>query len=141
MSESIVWTFGELAAQGHVEFGDGYRTKQAEYGQPGLPILRVAEVLDGKIEPELADFVHSDYRPRMGNKVSRPGDVVITTKGTVGRVALIPRDSPELVYSPQVCFFLGFRTSGRGGSPGWLRVEEFFQGGGDQPTWLILGGQ
>jgi type I restriction enzyme S subunit len=41
----------------------------------------------------------------MGQKISYPGDVVLTTKGTVGRVARISTNSPEFVYSPQVCFF------------------------------------
>ncbi|QTR06366.1 hypothetical protein J7S33_24140, partial [Saccharothrix algeriensis] len=41
----------------------------------------------------------------MGAKVSRWGDIVLTTKGTVGRVTIIPTGSPEFVYSPQVCFF------------------------------------
>lgn len=45
------------------------------------------------------------YRPNIADKVSRPGDVVVTTKGTVGRVARMPPDAAEFVYSPQVCFF------------------------------------
>jgi len=36
---------------------------------------------------------------------------------------------------------LGFRTSRHVGSPGCLSVEEFFQGGRDQPRWQKLGGQ
>lgn len=98
-------TFSELVKEGDMSFGDGYRTKKSEHGKPGLPILRVAEVQDGAIRPEFADYVSGDYRAAMGAKVSRRGDVVLTTKGTVGRVAIIPSDSPEFVYSPQVCFF------------------------------------
>jgi type I restriction enzyme S subunit len=127
MSEKITWSFGGLAKEGFLEFGDGYRTKQSELGQPGLPILRVAEVLDGRVQPEFVDYVHNDYRHAMGNKISQPGDVVLTTKGTVGRVALIPREAPEFTYSPQVCFF---RTSPN--SPllsrylyYWLKSPEF----------------
>jgi type I restriction enzyme S subunit len=103
--EKSSWSFGELAMEGFLEFGDGYRTKQSELGQPGLPILRVAEVLDGRIQPEFTDYVHINYRHAMGNKTSQPDDVVLTTKGTVGRVAMIPKEAPEYTYSPQVCFF------------------------------------
>src|SRR6266446_3561385 len=102
MSEQRIWTLAELAEAGFLEFGDGYRTNQVEYGQPGLPILRVAEVLDGRLEPGLTDYVHEDHRKAMGNKVSRVSDVVLTTKGTVGRVVIIPDDAPEFIYSPQL---------------------------------------
>lgn len=99
------FTFADLVKAGDVTFGDGYRTKKSEHGNPGLPILRVAEVHDGVIKPEFADHVSNTYRAAMGAKVSRWGDIVLTTKGTVGRVATIPARSPEFVYSPQVCFF------------------------------------
>ncbi len=111
MHDGIQTTFRELIDAGHLQVGDGYRTKQAEHGQPGLPILRVAEVIDGRIDPKFEDFVSDDYRPAMGQKISRPGDIVLTTKGTVGRVAMMPTGSPEFVYSPQVCFFRAPTTS------------------------------
>ncbi|GAA1092788.1 MULTISPECIES: restriction endonuclease subunit S [Streptomyces violaceusniger group] len=98
-------TFADLAKAGDMIFGDGYRTKKSEHGMPGLPILRVAEVHDGVIRPDFTDYVSDAYRGAMGVKVSRWGDIVLTTKGTVGRVAIIPVGSPEFVYSPQVCFF------------------------------------
>jgi type I restriction enzyme S subunit len=79
----------ELAAEKTLIFGDGYRTKRSEHGQPGLPILRVAEVKDGRIEPEFVDFVADSYRSAMGERVSQAGDVILTSKGTVGRVAAI----------------------------------------------------
>jgi len=105
MSKLRVVTLGDLAKSGHLEIGDGYRTKRSEHGTPGFPILRVAEVLDGRIEPEFADFVSERYRGAMGSKISRPGDIILTTKGTVGRVAIMPVNSPAFVYSPQVCYF------------------------------------
>ncbi|MFF6807616.1 restriction endonuclease subunit S [Streptomyces sp. NPDC012616] len=98
-------TVGQLVTGGQLEFGDGYRTKRDEHGQPGLPILRVAEVADGEIRPSFADYVRDEFRAVMGRKTSQAGDVVLTTKGTVGRVALMAADAPEFVYSPQVCYF------------------------------------
>lgn len=98
-------SFGDLVAAGGLQFGDGYRTKRAEHGQPGLPILRVAEISDGRISANCEDFVSGKFRQAMGDKISKVGDVVLTTKGTVGRVAIILDGSPEFVYSPQVCYF------------------------------------
>ncbi|GIJ11385.1 hypothetical protein Van01_45990 [Micromonospora andamanensis] len=120
-------TFAELSHQGVLEFGDGYRTKRPELGKPGLPILRVAEVQDGRVTPSLIDHVSDSRRGAMGNKVSRVGDVVLTTKGTVGRVSIIPADAPEFVYSPQLCFFRLADPSpfSRYFMFAWFRGEEF----------------
>jgi type I restriction enzyme, S subunit len=94
-----------LARSGDISFGDGYRTSRAELGHPGIPILRVAEVHEDSIRPTLEDHVRTSFRSSMGQKRSLPGDVILTTKGTVGRVAIIPDDAPEFVYSPQICYF------------------------------------
>lgn len=95
----------DLVDRGDLVFNDGYRTKATELGESGYPILRVAEVLDGRLASTFADHVRPEYAPKIGAKLSQPGDVVVTTKGTVGRVARVPRHSPTFVYSPQVCFF------------------------------------
>ncbi|MGW3786967.1 restriction endonuclease subunit S [Micromonospora chokoriensis] len=120
---------GELVRHGMLELGDGYRTKRSELGRPGLPILRVAEVQDARMTPGFNDHVSDVRRGAMGNKVSRPRDVVLTTKGTVGRVFIMPADSPDFVYSPQLCFF---RTNEQ--TPfsnyylfSWFRSDEFWR--------------
>lgn len=98
-------TLGQLHSLGAVLFSDGYRTKRAEHGRPGFRILRVADVANGRITADGNDFVHSDYRTFIGSKLSQPGDVLLTTKGTVGRVAIYPEHAEQVVYSPQLCFF------------------------------------
>lgn len=98
-------TIGMLANSGFLEFGDGYRTKRSELGIPGIPILRVAEILDGRIAPKFEDHVSDCFRPAMGDKISQTGDVILTTKGTIGRVATIPNGATKFVYSPQLCYF------------------------------------
>ncbi len=98
-------TIGALAAAGAVCFGDGYRTKRSEHGQPGYRILRVADIDDGAVRLEGSDFVRQEYAPAIGAKVSQGGDILLTTKGTVGRVAIYPEGLEQAVYSPQLCFF------------------------------------
>jgi type I restriction enzyme S subunit len=115
---SEVTTLGELAHQRRVILNDGYRTRADELGVPGVPILRVAEVQDGFIAPSFGDHVHDSFRAKFAPKTSLAGDVVVTTKGTVGRVALMREHHPQFVYSPQVCFF---RCLADGGVlPQWL---------------------
>lgn len=98
-------TIGELADAGALTFGDGYRTKRAEHGMPGYRILRVADVADGRVDLDGPDFVSERYERAIGSKLSRAGDVLLTTKGTVGRVTIYPEGAERVVYSPQLCYF------------------------------------
>jgi type I restriction enzyme, S subunit len=123
------YSLGYLADSGKIEFGDGYRTKVDEYGQPGVPILRTAEVLNGRIESALEDFISDHYRSAIGAKLSRAGDVILTTKGTVGRVAILTSADREYAYSPQLCFFRIGPDAGftRHYFYFWLRSREFWR--------------
>ena len=100
-------TIGELADRSILSFSDGYRTKKSEHGQPGLRILRAGDVRSSYLYPAGDDFVARDYLRQIGAKASRPGDIVLTTKGTVGRVAVVAPSVEQVVYSPQVCYFRG----------------------------------
>ena len=100
-----IMRLGDLASSGWLIINDGYRTKKAELGMPGVPVLRVAEVQDGYITPTFGDHVSENYRRQFANKTSREADVIVTTKGSVGRVARIGSSDPQFVYSPQLCFF------------------------------------
>lgn len=98
-------TIAALSEAGALTFGDGYRTKRAQHGRPGYRILRVADVADGRVDLDGPDFVSEEYQCAIGPKLSQAGDVLLTTKGTVGRVAIFPADVEQVVYSPQLCFF------------------------------------
>ena len=98
-------TLGALAGRGALEFSDGYRTKRSEHGTPGLRILRAGDVRGFRIFPTGPDHVSSSHRARIGSKASRGGDILLTTKGTVGRVAVVPAHMEEVAYSPQICYF------------------------------------
>lgn len=100
MGNRIV-TFDELAGDNVLEIGAGRpRSEGTE-----LPVLKVADVLEGRVQAP-SQTGESTISPQiMGPKVSRPGDVVLTTKGTVGRVAIMPSVGPTFAYSPQLCYF------------------------------------
>lgn len=95
----------ELTAAGTLQLSDGYRTRVDQLGEPGVPVLRVADVADDHfaVRPD-ADHVRDTYRSKYREKVSVAGDVLVTTKGTVGRTALVGPDDVSAVYSPQLCF-------------------------------------
>ncbi len=99
-------SLADLARGGVLSFGDGYRTMQSELGSAGFPILRVSQVADGFIRPTSSmEWVRQEFRRSIGPKLSRPDDVVLTTKGTFGRRAYVRPEDADYVYSPQVCWF------------------------------------
>ena len=93
-----------LIKRGDLEIGDGYRAKNSEMGPSGLPFARAGNI-DGGFHFDGADLLDERYIARAGAKISRPGDIVFTSKGTVGRFALVQDDTPKFVYSPQLCYW------------------------------------
>ena len=93
-----------LIDAGILEIGDGYRAKNTELAKTGVPFARAQNLNNG------FDFTNADLFPRadlvrVGNKVSRPGDCVLTSKGSVGRVGFVTTETPEFVYSPQLSYW------------------------------------
>jgi type I restriction enzyme, S subunit len=95
---------GELVDDGHLIIADGYRAKNAELGEQGLPFARAGNIDQG-FEFDDADLLADENLDRAGYKVSEPGDVVFTSKGTVGRFAFVRAETARFVYSPQLCFW------------------------------------
>src|SRR2546422_10440547 len=96
------WNTSDLIRARVLDIGDGYRAKNSEMGRKGLPFARAGNI-DGGFEFESADILDERSLPKAGEKISRSGDVVFTSKGTVGRFAFVRDDTPTFVYSPQLC--------------------------------------
>jgi type I restriction enzyme S subunit len=107
MSTTTGWrTFrtSELIDQDVLAIGDGYRAKNSELDTTGIPFARAGNI-NGGFNFDGADlFPAADLR-KVGEKISRPGDVVFTSKGTVGRFAFVREETPAFVYSPQLCYW------------------------------------
>ena len=80
------------------------RAKNSELGESGLLFIRAGDLNRG-FDTTGADVLNEDSVAKAGSKVSRPGDVAFTSKGTIGRFARVTEHTPRFVYSPQVCFW------------------------------------
>lgn len=94
----------DLVKQGIIEIGDGYRAKNSELGKAGLPFIRAGDLSNG-FDTVSAEVLSSSSVAKAGSKISRPGDVAFTSKGTIGRFARVTDYTDKFVYSPQVCFW------------------------------------
>lgn len=94
----------DLLNAGLLSINDGYRAKNSELSSTGIPFARAQNINNG-FHFEDADRFPEEALASIGNKISAPGDVVFTSKGTVGRFALVRSDTPRFVYAPQLCFW------------------------------------
>ena len=94
----------ELIRNGHLMINDGYRAKNSELGAEGIPFARAGNINKG-FHFEEADRFPEENLHKVGKKRSAAGDVVFTSKGTVGRFAFVRNNTPHFVYSPQLCFW------------------------------------
>jgi type I restriction enzyme, S subunit len=84
--------------------GDGYRAKNSELASSGIPFARAGNI-DNGFNFEKVDLFPSECLHKVGEKTSKPDDIVFTSKGTVGRFAFVMPETQRFVYSPQLCFW------------------------------------
>ncbi|KAF1082361.1 MAG: Type I restriction-modification system, specificity subunit S [Candidatus Rifleibacterium amylolyticum] len=100
----IKTTTSELMKSGVLRIGDGYRAKNCELIDSGLPFARAGNINNG-FNFETAEYLPLSYLTKVGEKVSQTGDTVFTSKGTVGRFAYVNEKIQKFIYSPQLCYW------------------------------------
>lgn len=99
-----VRTVSDLIDAGLLQIGDGYRARNIELAEHGIPFARAGNI-NGGFQFDDADHVPPAILARVGDKRSKPGDVVFTSKGSVGRFAQVDNRTEPFVFSPQLCFW------------------------------------
>ena len=99
----------ELQAARRILVEDGnhgeYRPRSEEFASSGVSFIRAADMADGRVLFDSAACINEVARARIRKGIGRPGDVLLSHKGTVGKVALVPERCPEYVCSPQTTFW------------------------------------
>jgi len=118
----------QLISEQKLIIGDGYRAKNSELGSVGLPFVRVANVANNRVVLDGADRFPEENLEIVGEKISKPFDVLLTSKGTVGRLIYVKRETPKFVYSPQLSYWrvLDNKTIFSGFLFYWMQSREFF---------------
>lgn len=119
MTEWPQLSTADLIREGLIEIGDGYRAKNTEFvANGGLPFVRVGDI-GSTVRLEGLDELPVENEAQYQPKVSRPGDSLITMKGTVGRVAYVSEKLRPFVYSPQISYWRSINHEII--QPRWLR--------------------
>lgn len=116
-------TVAELQAEGLLLVEDGnhgeYRPRPSEFVLSGVAFIRAADMTSGIVDFRGASKINALARNRIRKGVGKEQDVLLSHKGTVGKVAFVPAGSPEFVCSPQTTFWRSLKRSAI--APGYLR--------------------
>lgn len=99
----------DLVSKGLLRVEDGNhgndRPRPTEFTSEGVAFIRATDMTSGVVDFLAAGKINDVARQRIRKGVGAPGDVILSHKGTVGRVAVAPADAPEFVCSPQTTFW------------------------------------
>ena len=102
-------TVAELQRDGVLLVEDGnhgeYRPRPDEFVDTGVAFIRAANMDGGRVLFDSASKINERAHRRITKGIGAAGDVLLSHKGTVGKVALVPEDAPAFVCSPQTTFW------------------------------------
>src|SRR5690349_18799879 len=102
-------TVAELQRQGKLLVEDGNhgenRPRPNEFEPTGVPFIRAADMDNGRVLFDTASRLNKTALARIRKGIGAPGDVLLSHKGTVGKVAFAPLDCEPFVCSPQTTFW------------------------------------
>ncbi|MCG7331860.1 restriction endonuclease subunit S [Salinicoccus roseus] len=80
--------------------------KGSDFKESGIPFITAADINNGEVDLVNCKFISRDQAIRLKKGFSRPGDVLLTHKASVGRTAIVPNMKYEfIVLSPQVTYY------------------------------------
>lgn len=98
-----------LQEQGLLLVEDGnhgeYRPRADEFCFGGTAFIRASDMDGGRVLFSSASKINETALARIRKGVGRPGDILFSHKGTVGKLALVPDGCPPFVCSPQTTFW------------------------------------
>ncbi len=78
----------------------------SDYVDEGIPFIMASNVNYGKIDFKTCKFIAKEITDKLRIGFSIEGDVLLTHKGTVGRVAVVPTlNTPYIMLTPQVTYY------------------------------------
>ncbi len=99
----------ELQEIGQLLVEDGnhgeYRPRRDEFCKEGTAFIRASDMDCGRVLFDSASKINGTAVARIRKGIGVGGDVLLSHKGTVGKLAMVPLDAPPFVCSPQTTFW------------------------------------
>jgi type I restriction enzyme S subunit len=93
-------TVSELSERGVIFVEDGNhgenRPRQDEFAATGIAFLRPPDLKDGRVDFQNCGRINEAGFRRVRKGIGRRGDIILTHRATVGRIAITDSDAPEV---------------------------------------------
>ena len=101
---------GDLEDEGIIEdVQDGNHgerhPKSSDYVSTGVPFIMAKDIVNNRLDLFGCSFISREQADSLRIGFARPGDVLLTHKATMGRVAIVPEDYEYVMLTPQVTYY------------------------------------
>ncbi len=110
MTRVRLLSIGELERRGAIlAIQDGNHGEkhpvEKDYVEQGIPFLMASDIKDGSVDLVNCKFISKEQADSLRIGFARRGDVLLTHKGTVGSVAILPEVENYVMLTPQVTYY------------------------------------
>lgn len=103
-------SIGQLVSSGTLEKPlDGnhgeIHPKKSDYVQHGVPFVMASDLVPSGVDEMRCNFISEAQAKSLRKGFARSGDVLLSHKGTIGRVALLETQHPYVMLTPQVTYY------------------------------------
>lgn len=95
---------GVLAKPQDGNHGEIHPTK-ADYVSSGVPFIMAADLVNGGVDTEGCRFIEDKQARGLRIGFARSGDLLLSHKGTIGRVGILEMPGEYVVLTPQVTYY------------------------------------
>jgi type I restriction enzyme S subunit len=79
--------------------------KVADFSTAGIPFVMANCLVSGQLDTEKAYKLDASWLKKLRIGFAKPGDLLLSHKGTVGELAIVPNMYPLVILSPQVTYY------------------------------------
>ncbi|MDD1530896.1 restriction endonuclease subunit S [Bradyrhizobium sp. WBOS7] len=111
MAEWPIYTVHQLVELGVIERPmDGnhgsIHPKATDFVESGIPFIMASDLKGGRVDLVNCSFISEERASQLSKGFSKPGDVLLSHKATLGRTAIVQaNDFPFIMLTPQVTYY------------------------------------
>ena len=79
--------------------------KSTDYVTQGIPFIMANDLVNGRVDYQHCAYISEKQAKKLKKGFSRPGDVLLTHKATIGRTAIVTGDYETIILTPQVTYY------------------------------------
>lgn len=83
----------------------GKHPTSKDYVKEGIPFIMVSDINNGKINYNTCKYISKSTRDSLDKGFSKPNDVLLSHKATIGLTAIVGEEYEEIVLTPQLTYY------------------------------------